>query len=282
MAGNEKTTLAVADHLRAQREKNDPVREARAQALPERAEVVQLLGRLREILLDRSPTDALSSDLEVAHGLLARLIGGDPASRFLEALPEIRHCLSMDVEAAYEGDPASTGYGEIVEAYPSILAISTHRIAHALYQLRESVVARVMAEWAHSRTGIDIHPGASIGCHFFIDHGTGVVIGETTLIGNRVKLYHGVTLGAFSNRKGRGDAGRKRHPTIEDDVTIYPNATILGGGTVVGAGSTVGGNVWLTRSVPAGTRVVIESPSLVHISDEDDEEASGRGLDYDI
>jgi serine O-acetyltransferase len=123
-------------------------------------------------------------------------------------------------------------------------------------------VARIMAEEAHSRTGIDIHPGAEIGCHFFIDHGTGVVIGETTHIGNRVKLYHGVTLGAFSNRGGREDVGKKRHPTIEDDVTIYPNATILGGETVVGAGCIVGGNVWLTHSLPPRTRVAIEPPRL--------------------
>ncbi|MCE2390013.1 MAG: hypothetical protein J4G09_00845 [Proteobacteria bacterium] len=168
----------------------------------------------------------------------------------------------MDVEAAFNGDPASQTYAEIIAAYPSIYAVSAYRIAHPFYRLGEGVIARVMAEHAHSRTGIDIHPGAEIGCHFFIDHGTGVVVGETTVIGNRVKMYHGVTLGAFSNKQGRGDEGKKRHPTIEDDVTIYPNATILGGQTVVGTGSVIGGNTWLTRSVPPHSRVQTEPPAL--------------------
>ena len=138
----------------------------------------------------------------------------------------------------------------------------TYRIAHAFYCLDEKLVARIMSEEAHSRTGIDIHPGATIGCHFFIDHGTGVVVGETCVIGDQVKIYHGVTLAAFSNKAGRRDSGVKRHPTIEDDVTIYPNATILGGETVIGEGSVVGGNVWITESVPRYTRVTIESPRL--------------------
>jgi serine O-acetyltransferase len=185
-------------------------------------------------------------------------------------MPDIRHCVGMDVEAAFRGDPAAKTFAEVIASYPSIYAVSTYRIAHQLYRLGEPVVARIMAEHAHSKTGIDIHPGATIGCHFFIDHGTGVVIGETTLIGNRVKMYHGVTLGAFSNRRGRADEGRKRHPTIEDEVTIYPGATILGGETVVGQGSVIGGNTWLTHSVPAYSRVQTEPPELQVRTRDDD------------
>ncbi|MFP8881241.1 MAG: serine acetyltransferase, partial [Myxococcota bacterium] len=144
----------------------------------------------------------------------------------------------------------------------SVVAVSAYRIAHSFYVLDERIVARIMSRDAHSKTGIDIHPGAQIGHHFFIDHGTGVVIGETCILGNHVKLYHGVTLGAYSNRAGRADVGSKRHPTLENDVTVYPNATILGGNTVIGEGSIIGGNVWLTHSVPKYTRVNAEPPSL--------------------
>jgi serine O-acetyltransferase len=196
------------------------------------------------------------------HGLLSGLVGADLASRFLEHLPDIRHCVGMDVEAAFKGDPAAKSYAEVIAAYPSAYAVSTYRIAHVLYELGAPIAARIMSEHAKSKTGMDIHPGASIGCHFFIDHGTGVVIGETAVIGNRVKMYHGVTLGAFSNKQGRLDSGKKRHPSIEDDVTIYPNATILGGDTVIGEGSVIGGNVWLHESVPAFSRVQITPPQL--------------------
>jgi len=252
----------VAEELRAQREKLDPVSEARSQALPYTRRVGDALGALRALVTDDTPTAQLESDLQVVHGLVAALIGPLRATQLMERLPEIRRCIALDVEAAYRGDPAASGYGEIMAAYPSVFAVATYRIAHAFYLLDEKLVARIMSEEAHARTGIDIHPGATIGCHFFIDHGTGVVVGETCVIGNRVKLYHGVTLGAFSNKEGRRDVGRKRHPTIGDDVTIYPNATILGGDTEVGEGSVVGGNVWLTESVPRFTRVNIESPSL--------------------
>ncbi len=252
----------IARHLEAQREKNDPISAARHEQAFDFYKVQATLERLRAILFDQTPDAQLVSDLHVAHGQVAGLVGMDQATRIVEQLPEIRHCVEMDVQAAFDGDPAAKSYSEIVAAYPSAYAVSTYRIAHAFYEIGEPVVARMMAEEAHSRTGIDIHPGAQIGCHFFIDHGTGVVIGETTVIGNRVKLYHGVTLGAFSNRNGRGDVGDKRHPTIEDDVTIYPNATILGGETAVGTGSVIGGNAWLTRSVPPYSRVTIEPPRL--------------------
>ena len=175
-----------------------------------------------------------------------------------EKLPEIRSLLQDDVLAAYEGDPAAHSNMEIVMAYPGIMAVATHRIAHVLYEEDVHLLPRVMSEYAHSRTGIDIHPGATIGRGFFIDHGTGVVIGETCVIGRNVKLYQGVTLGARSFQKdseGHLVKGIKRHPNVEDDVIIYANATILGGDTVIGKGSIIGGNVWLAHSVPPGSRI---------------------------
>ena len=184
------------------------------------------------------------------------------ALELLQSIPSIRAALAADVQAALAGDPAACSDAEIIMSYPGVTAIAGHRIAHHLYQRRVPLLPRMIAEILHSRTGIDIHPGATIGRSFFIDHGTGVVIGETSVIGNRVKLYQGVTLGALSVKSR--EAGRKvqRHPTIEDDVTVYAGATILGGDTVIGRGSTIGGNVWLTRSVPPGTTVVLDTPTL--------------------
>jgi serine O-acetyltransferase len=169
-------------------------------------------------------------------------------------LPEIRRLVNADVRAAYDGDPAAKSVEEIVFSYPSIEAISSHRIAHRLFRAGVPMIPRIITEHAHSRTGIDLSPGAQIGERFFIDHGTGVVVGETCIFGNDVKLYQGVTLGALSvpNRDHQG----KRHPTVEDGVTIYAGATILGGETVIGAGSIIGGNVWLTKSVPPGSRIL--------------------------
>lgn len=187
--------------------------------------------------------------------------GEEIALGFLEKLPEIRALCQSDAEAAFDGDPAAKDYTEVIFAYPGFYAIATYRLAHALHELDTPLIPRFLTEMAHHRTGIDIHPGATIGERFFIDHGTGVVIGETTGIGNSVQIYHGVTLGAFSPRKGQDIRGIKRHPTIESNVTIYPNATILGGETVVGAGSVIGGNVWLTRSVPPGSKVQMEVPA---------------------
>ncbi|MBX3229200.1 MAG: serine acetyltransferase [Labilithrix sp.] len=169
------------------------------------------------------------------------------------AIPELRRLLNDDVRAAYAGDPAAKNVEEIVFAYPSLEAIVAYRIANRLYRAGVPMVPRIITEHAHSRTGVDISPGATIGEHFFIDHGTGVVIGETTLIGNHVKLYQGVTLGALS--VPRRDDQKKRHPTLEDEVTIYAGATILGGDTVIGKGSVIGGNVWLTHSVAPGSKV---------------------------
>jgi serine O-acetyltransferase len=172
---------------------------------------------------------------------------------FFESLPEIHRVLLTDVEAILAGDPAAHSHFEVVRAYPGFLAIGYYRIAHALFNLEVPLLPRILTEHAHSLTGIDIHPGAQIGEYFFIDHGTGIVIGETSIIGNHVKLYQGVTLGALSVEKSM--AKQKRHPTVENNVVIYSNATILGGETVIGSNSIIGGNVWLTRSVPAGSKV---------------------------
>ena len=179
--------------------------------------------------------------------------------RFFAGIPSVRALLKTDVEAAYAGDPAARSLEEIVLAYPGLEAVAIQRVAHLLYKEEIPLLPRMMTEWAHSRTGIDIHPGASIGSHFFIDHGTGVVIGETCVIGNRVKLYHGVTLGARSFQKDEQGAiikGLRRHPHVEDDVTIYPNGITLGGDTTIGARSTIGANVFLMKSVPPDTLLV--------------------------
>ena len=179
--------------------------------------------------------------------------------RLFAGIPAVRALLKTDVEAAFAGDPAARSLEEIVLAYPGLEAIAIQRVAHLLYVAEVPLLPRMMTEWAHSRTGIDIHPGAKIGSHFFIDHGTGVVVGETCIIGNRVKLYHGVTLGARSFQKDEhGDIikGIKRHPEVEDDVVIYPNGIILGGDTVIGARSTIGANVFLMKSIPPDTLLV--------------------------
>jgi serine O-acetyltransferase len=184
---------------------------------------------------------------------------------FLGRLPEIRSLLVRDVQAAYDGDPAASSLDEVILAYPGVLAVSVYRIAHALYDLGVPMMARIMTEWAHSKTGCDIHPGAKIGAGFFIDHATGVVIGETSDIGEGVKLYQGVTLGALSLPKdanGQIIRGNKRHPTVEKGSTLYANATVLGGKTVVGADSVIGGSVFLTRSIPPRSRVSLKEPDL--------------------
>jgi serine O-acetyltransferase len=184
---------------------------------------------------------------------------------FLGRLPEIRSLLVRDVQAAYDGDPAASNLDEVILAYPGVLAVSVYRIAHALYDLGVPMMARIMTEWAHSKTGCDIHPGARIGAAFFIDHATGVVIGETSDIGEGVKLYQGVTLGALSLPKdasGQIIRGNKRHPTVENGSTLYANATVLGGKTVVGAESVIGGSVFLTRSIPPRSRVSLKEPDL--------------------
>jgi serine O-acetyltransferase len=198
----------------------------------------------------RPPSGAQKKELrKLAHALTLE---------FLASLPGLRDLLQTDTEAAFDGDPAALSKEEVLVAYPFIEAISVQRLAHELYEKNIPLIPRIMTEWAHSRTGMDLHPGANIGSHFFIDHGTGTVIGETAVIGNHVKMYHGVTLGARSTAGGQQLRGNKRHPTIEDRVTIYPGATILGGETVIGAGSTIGGNVFIMESVPPNSLVIYD------------------------
>jgi serine O-acetyltransferase len=182
--------------------------------------------------------------------------------QFLSRLPELRENLAEDVSAAYDGDPAAYSLDEIISSYPGIYAITVYRLAHLLYELPVPLIPRIMTEHAHSVTGIDIHPGAVIGHHFFIDHGTGIVIGETTVIGNYVKIYQGVTLGGLSTRGGQNLKGVKRHPTIENHVTIYSGASILGGTTVIGEGVVIGSNAFVTKSVPEKTKVSVKNPEL--------------------
>lgn len=265
--------------------------------LPSRKRTVDLIERCRDILfpgyfrsqdIDKtSLTYKIGLDISSFYDLLAAEItysirhecmrhgqscqhcdeqGFKKSYEFLKSLLSLRTILATDVKAAYEGDPAVTSYDEIIFCYPGIQAITIYRIAHRLYELQVPVLPRIMTEYAHEITGIDIHPGAEIDHSFFIDHGTGVVIGQTSVIGKRVKIYQGVTLGALSFKRtdsGELDRSSKRHPTLEDDVTVYAGSTILGGETVIGARSVVGGNVWLTHSVPPDTKVLLNPPELI-------------------
>ena len=181
---------------------------------------------------------------------------------FFKRIPYVREYIESDLLAAYDGDPAAGCYEEIILAYPGLMAVTVQRIAHELYLLNIPVLPRLMTEYAHSETGIDIHPGAQIGKNFFIDHGTGIVIGETAVIGRNVKIYQGVTIGALSTRGGQKLSGKKRHPTICDNVTIYAGASILGGDTVIGKDCVIGGNTFITRSVDAGTKVSMKNPEM--------------------
>jgi serine O-acetyltransferase len=198
--------------------------------------------------------------------------------KFLQRIPAVRELLQTDVQAAFDSDPAAQNVDETILCYPGLLAIMTQRLAHEFYKLEVPLLPRIMTEHAHSLTGIDIHPGAQLGKSFFIDHGTGVVVGETVIIGNNVKLYQGVTLGAVAPAYGQLLRGQKRHPTIEDDVVIYANATILGGDTVIGKGSVIGGNVFITSSVPPLNQVTAEPPKLKY---RDKRPKSQRGGAFD-
>lgn len=188
--------------------------------------------------------------------------------KFIELIPKIREYLYTDIQAAYDGDPAAYSTDEIIFSYPGVFAITVYRIAHELWNLGVPMIPRIMTEYAHNITGIDIHPGASIGKYFFIDHGTGIVIGETTIIGNNVKIYQGVTLGALSTRKGQQLKGVKRHPTIGDNVTIYSGTTVLGGDTVIGNGATIGGNAFIVSSISEGMKVSVKTPELQYSTDQ--------------
>jgi len=213
----------------------------------------RIAGLVETLEVEVAKTLRLRDDETGEHHGELRQQARELVCKFLRELPRIRHLLQSDVEAAYEGDPAAKNFDEIILAYPCIEAIAIQRCAHCLYELDIPLIPRIMTEFAHNLTGIDIHPGATIGTHFFIDHGTGVVIGETSVIGNFVKLYHGVTLGARNfpkDENGRIVKGNKRHPNVEDHVVIYPHATVLGGKTTIGSRSTIGANVFLRVSVP--------------------------------
>jgi serine O-acetyltransferase len=268
-----------------------------AELIPSREAVIEIINHLRQILFPGyfgkerlDPANLryqVGRSADVLFELLAEQIrrsllheclrydqpcvecthaGYEQALKFLESIPKIRKTLASDVRAAYEGDPAAKSYDEIVFSYPGVFAVMVYRIAHQLHIQQIPLLPRIMTEYAHSLTGIDIHPGAEIGESFFIDHGTGVVVGETCKIGRNVRLYQGVTLGALSLPRDAGERLResKRHPTIEDNVIIYAGATILGGDTVIGARSVIGGNVWITESVPPDTKVLLEKPRLVY------------------
>ena len=267
--------------------------------IPSRESVIEIINRLKEILfpgyftrgkldpvnLRYSLGESTATLFDMLSDQIGRSIrhdcfrygqlcsecddqGHQIALDLLEAIPSIRKILATDVQAAYEGDPAAKSYDEIIFSYPGIFAITVYRVAHKLFEYNVPLLPRIMTEYAHSVTGIDIHPGAEIDDSFVIDHGTGVVIGETTNIGQNVRIYQGVTLGALSIPRDSADhfRGKKRHPTIEDDVIIYSGATILGGDTIIGARSVIGGNVWLTESVPPDTTVIVETPRLIYKS----------------
>jgi serine O-acetyltransferase len=225
--------------------------------------MTELYKVLSKQIISATQHDCMRSDQPCAE---CTELSRNKALKFIQALPGLRKVLATDVRAAMEGDPAAKSFDEVISSYPGLFAITVQRIAHELYKMEVPRLPRAMTEYAHSFTGIDIHPGARIGNSFFIDHGTGVVIGETTEIGNRVRLYQGVTLGALSMPKEAVERfrDRKRHPTIEDDVIVYSNTTILGGKTVIGARSTIGGNAWITESVPPDTKVYLKKPELIY------------------
>jgi serine O-acetyltransferase len=298
-AFSERIVRAIETITRRVEERGEPLFHGGEAPLPQKGEVIAIVRGLQEVIYPGYFGDqslyreylhghlgdqlfALSKRLEgqACRALAApcRKPGGvtvpqvdvearEVVTTFFERLPEVMDLIAADVEAAYHGDPAASCLEEIVLAYPGVKAVFTYRIAHLLHSLGVPLVPRIMTEFAHNETGCDIHPGATIGRDFFIDHGTGVVIGETTDIGDRVKLYQGVTLGALSfprDERGRLVRGTKRHPTLEDDVVVYAGATILGGETVVGRGSVIGGNVWLTTSVPPGSRVTLSRDQLAY------------------
>jgi serine O-acetyltransferase len=285
---------ALARLLESYEKDGDPILRSTPTSLVSQDAVIGLAGDLRRLLFpgyfeggpqDGVPLEAYASSLlESAGDTLAEQVehafdfgGRTPlsseravkvAKEFLSRLPAIRALLATDVDAAFDGDPAATSKAEIVLSYPGFYATTITRLAHELYLLGVPLIPRIMGEHAHSLTGIDIHPGASIGHHFFIDHGTGVVIGETSVIGNFAKIYQGVTLGAMSTSGGQFLRGVKRHPTIADHVTIYSGASILGGATVIGEGVVIGSNAFITKSVPEKTRVSVKNPELQYKSNE--------------
>ncbi len=279
----------VVDQILADYRQNRDIDQMDIFRHPDKDVVVELIGKLRRIIFPGYFRDKNYHIYNAKHSLsmliddvmfnLTRQItlvlqggGVAPAEAeaqaqemcvaFFQRIPAVRAMVDTDLQAAYDGDPAATGKDEVVYSYPGLFAITVYRLAHVLYELKVPMLPRMMTEHAHSVTGIDIHPGATVGKYFFIDHGTGIVIGETTIIGENVKVYQGVTLGALSTRGGQSLRGVRRHPTIEDNVTIYAGASILGGETVIGRGCVIGSNAFITRSIAPGTTVSIKNQEL--------------------
>ncbi len=284
---------ALTDALLNDYHQGRPIDRIEPFSQPDREAIVALLGKMRRLLFPGYNRDATYRIYNMKHSLAVlmedvafhlgrqisialregRTVDSAQAQaidakaqeltvQFLEQLPQVRALLATDLEAFYDGDPAATSKDEIIIAYPGLQAIMVNRLAHVLFKLGVPLIPRIMTEHAHSLTGIDIHPGATIGRYFFIDHGTGIVIGETTVIGDYVKIYQGVTLGALSTRGGQSLRGKQRHPTIEDRVTIYSGASVLGGNTVIGHDAVIGGNAFITSSIAPGTRVSVKSQEL--------------------
>ena len=256
---------------------------------PEKEKIIDIIEKLRRIVFPGYFRDQTYQIYNAKHNLsmliedvmfhltqqISRVFQGEGQSEqeaqekaqeiciaFFRQIPQVRAVVQTDLQAAYDGDPAATCMAELIFSYPGLFAITVYRLAHVLYTLKVPMIPRIMTEYAHSITGIDIHPGATIGEFFFIDHGTGIVIGETTIIGENVKIYQGVTLGGLSTRGGQSLRGKRRHPTIEDNVTIYANASILGGDTVIGHNCVIGANAFITKSIPCCTRVSMKNQEL--------------------
>lgn len=289
MSDKRTAILKAVEHLTENYRKEELFMPGKERRLPDKAVIIQVLKELRSVIFPGYFGEDSAARMFPEHYVGARLNGlydrleeqieiallcGEEScdaheeaericSEFFEKLPQVQEMLLKDVQAGFDGDPAAKSKEEIIVSYPGVFAIYVYRLAHILYLEHVPYIPRIMTEHAHSRTGIDINPGASIGEYFFIDHGTGVVIGETTEIGDYVKLYQGVTLGALSTRQGQQLANVKRHPTIRDHVTIYSNSSVLGGETVIGENTIVGGNTFITESIPANTKVSAKSPELV-------------------
>ncbi len=289
MSDKKTAILTAVEKLTENYRREELLMPGKERRLPDEAVIIQIVKELRPVIFPgyfgedsaarMFPEHYVGSRLNSLYDRLkeqigiALLCGEEPCSapeeaericsEFFEKLPQVQELLLKDVQAGFDGDPAARSKEEIIVSYPGVFAIYVYRLAHILYLEHVPHIPRIMTEHAHSRTGIDINPGASIGEYFFIDHGTGVVIGETTEIGNNVKLYQGVTLGALSTRLGQQLANVKRHPTIRDHVTIYSNSSVLGGETVIGENTIIGGNTFITESIPANTKVSAKSPELV-------------------
>jgi serine O-acetyltransferase len=277
----EKQIEKIVDTILADYDSGRDIDRIDLQCLPDRDVVVDMIEKLRRIVFPGFSREKNYKIYNARHNLsmlmedvmfnlsrqIAKILGNEEKGKelsltFFHQIPKVRAMVQTDLQAAFDGDPAASGKEEIIFSYPGLFAITVYRLAHELHILGVPMLPRMMTEYAHSVTGIDIHPGAAIGEYFFIDHGTGIVIGETTVIGKNVKIYQGVTLGGLSTKGGQSLRGSRRHPTIGDHVTIYANATILGGDTVIGSGSVIGASAFLTDSVAPDTRVSIESQPL--------------------